>query len=77
MSVKCAVLAEKTYTRLVYELLVLLKAGQQRGLLPLRVVLNEVGHDVDGDGEDDGAVVLGRDAVEGLQVAQLPTENIK
>ena len=52
----------------MYELLVLvlLKAGQQRGLLPLRVVLNEVGHDVDWDGEDDGAVVLGRDTVEGL-----------
>ena len=33
--------------------------------------LHEVGHDVDGDGEDDRAVVLGRDAVQGLQVPQL------
>ena len=32
---------------------------------------HEVGDDVDGDGEDDGGVVLGRDAVQRLQVPQL------
>ena len=32
---------------------------------------HEVRHDVDGDGEDDRAVVLGRDAVQRLQVAEL------
>ena len=39
--------------------------------LKLSIGLHEVGHDVDGDGEDDRAVVLGRDAVQGLQVPQL------
>ena len=35
-----------------------------------RVVgVHELGHDVDGDGEDDGAVVLSRDAVECLQIS--------
>jgi hypothetical protein len=33
--------------------------------------VNQVGDDVDGNGEDDGAVVLGRDAVECLEVAEL------
>ena len=28
-------------------------------------------HDINGDGEDDGAVVLCRNAVQGLQIAQL------
>ena len=32
---------------------------------------HEVGHDVDGDREDDGGVVLGRDAVQGLEIPQL------
>ena len=32
---------------------------------------HEGGHDVDGDGEDDGAVVLGGDAVQGLEIPQL------
>ena len=32
---------------------------------------NELGEDVNRDGEDDGAVVLGRDVVQGLQVPQL------
>ena len=35
---------------------------------------HECGHDVDGDGEDDGAVVLGGDAVQGLEVPQLGIE---
>ena len=35
------------------------------------LVTHEVGDDVDGHREDDGAVVLGWDAVEGLEVAQL------
>ena len=35
------------------------------------MVGHELRHDVDGDGEDDGAVLLRRDVVEGLQVAQL------
>ena len=34
-------------------------------------VAHQLGDDVDGDGEDDGAVVLGGDAVQGLQVPQL------
>ena len=33
--------------------------------------LHELGHNVDGDGEDDGGVVLGGDAVQGLQISQL------
>ena len=37
-------------------------------------VVDQMRHDVDGDGEDDGAVVLGRDAVQGLQVPQLEGE---
>ena len=32
---------------------------------------NHLGNDIDGDGEDDGAVVLRRDAVQRLQVPQL------
>ena len=32
---------------------------------------DEVVHDVHGHGEDDGGVVLGGDAVQGLQVAEL------
>ena len=32
---------------------------------------HDAGQNVDGDREDDGAVLLGGDAVEGLQVAQL------
>ena len=35
------------------------------------LVTHEVGDDVDGYREDDGAVVLCRDAVESLQVSQL------
>ena len=42
----------------------------RRGL-SLHAVLHEVRHDVDGDWEDDGAVVLRRDAVQGLQVTKL------
>ena len=42
----------------------------RRGL-SLHAVLHEVRHDVDRDGEDDGAVVLRRDAVQGLQVTKL------
>ena len=34
-------------------------------------VVDQMRHDVNGDGEDDGAVVLGRDAVQGLKVAEL------
>jgi hypothetical protein len=34
---------------------------------------HELWHDVDGHGENDGAVVLSWDAVEGLQVPQLHT----
>ena len=37
-------------------------------------VVDQMRHDVNGDGEDDGAVVLGRDAVQGLQVPQLGGE---
>ena len=37
----------------------------------LRALTHEVGDDVDGYREDDGAVVLCRDAVESLEVSQL------
>jgi hypothetical protein len=37
---------------------------------------HELGHDVDGHGEDDGTVVLGRYAVQSLQVPQLTKQNI-
>ena len=39
--------------------------------LLLQLPPDELGQKVDGDGEHDGAVALRRDAVEGLQVAQL------
>ena len=39
--------------------------------LLLHLPPDELGEKVDGDGEHDGAVALRRDAVEGLQVAQL------
>ena len=35
---------------------------------------HQLGHHVDGDGEDDGAVVLSRDAVQGLQISHLGKE---
>ena len=40
----------------------------------MSIGLHEVGHDVYGDGEDDRAVVLGGDAVQGLEVPQLEKE---
>ena len=39
--------------------------------------LQEVVHDVHGHGEDDGGVVLGSDAVQGLQVAELKKKEDK
>ena len=42
-------------------------AGRQR---------HEVGHDVDGDGEDDCAVVLCCDTVESLEISQLGGEMV-
>ena len=41
---------------------------------PRQLALHEVVHDVHGHGEDDGRVVLRRDAVQRLQVAELQTE---
>ena len=38
---------------------------------PLLAVRHEFGQRVDGDREDDGGVVLGGDAVQGLEVTQL------
>ena len=38
---------------------------------PLLAVRHELGQRVDGDREDDGGVVLGRDAVQGLEIPQL------
>ena len=48
----------------------------KRGLVILGPALSadEVVHDVHGHREDDGGVVLGRDAVEGLEVAELERE---
>ena len=40
----------------------------------LVVHVHEVGDDVDRDGEDDGGVVLGRDADKGLQIPELEQE---
>ena len=37
---------------------------------------HEVGHNVNGDGEDDGAVVLCCDAVESLEISQLGGEMV-
>ena len=37
----------------------------------IHLFLDNLGHDVDGDGEDDGGVVLGGDTVQGLQVPEL------
>ena len=41
-----------------------------------RVAVHEVGHNVNGDGEDDGAVVLCCDAVESLEISQLGGEMV-
>ena len=35
------------------------------------VGVDQAGHDVDGDGEDDRAVVLGRDRTQSLKISQL------
>ena len=40
----------------------------------IRLLLHNLGHDVDGDGEHDGGVVLGGDAVQGLQIPELQHE---
>ena len=40
-------------------------------LLLLSIYLHEIGQDVDGHGEDDSAVVLSRNAVQGLEISQL------
>ena len=37
----------------------------------IHLFLDNLGHDVYGDGEHDGGVVLGGDAVQGLQVPEL------
>ena len=39
----------------------------------LRLELHKVGENVDGNREDDGAVVLGGDTIQSLQVSQLGT----
>ena len=51
----------------------ILNIGFLMKLLELKdlLVVHEVGDDVDGDGEDNGAVVLGWDTVESLEVSQL------
>ena len=40
------------------------------------VAVHEVGHNVNGDGEDDGAVVLCCNAVESLEISQLGGEMV-
>ena len=56
-------------------LLLLLLGIQTAHLLSIRLgIIHEVGDDVDGDWEDDGGVVLGRDAVQGLQIPELKQE---
>ena len=44
---------------------------------PRQLALHEVVHDVHGHGEDDGRVVLRRDAVQRLQVAELQRKEEK
>ena len=40
-----------------------------------RLELHKVGENVDGDREDDGAVVLGSDTIQSLQVTELGGES--
>ena len=59
----------------LHELLILLRrtAAHLRGggRLTLLLVVHEVGHDVYRDWEYDGAVVLGRNTVQSLEISQL------
>ena len=59
----------------LHELLILLRRATAHlgggGRLALLLVVHEVGHDVNGDWEYDGAVVLGRDTVQSLEISQL------
>jgi len=43
----------------------------------LLVPLDEIGEEVNGEGEDDGGVLLRADRVQGLQVAQLNKDDIQ
>ena len=45
--------------------------GRWKELLIWVLAAHEMSHNVDRDWEDDGAVVLGRNAVQGLQIAEL------
>ena len=62
----------------LHELLILLSRAATNvggvGGLTLLLVVHEVGHDVYWYGEYDGAVVLGGDTIQGLQISQLKQE---
>ena len=59
----------------LHELLILLSRATANlggvGRLTLLLVVHEVGHDVYRDWEYDGAIVLGRDTVQSLEISQL------
>ena len=63
--------------KLLVLLLLLLGIQAAPVLIILPGNIHEVGDDVDGDREDDGGVVLGRDAVQGLQIPELQQEENK
>ena len=60
--------------KLLVLLLLLLGVQTAPVLIILLGIVHEVGDDVDGDREDDGGVVLGRDAVQCLQIPELKKE---
>ena len=60
--------------KLLVLLLLLLGVQTAPVLIILLGIVHEVGDDVDRDREDDGGVVLGRDAIQGLQIPELEKE---
>ena len=61
--------------KLLVLLLLLLGIQTAPILIILLGIIHKVGDDVDGDREDDGGVMLGRNAVKGLQIPELQQEN--
>ena len=60
--------------KLLVLLLLLLGVQTAPVLIILLGIVHEVGDNVDRDREDDGGVVLGRDAIQGLQIPELEQE---
>ena len=63
--------------KLLVLLLLLLGIQTAPILIILLGIIHEVGDNVDGDREDDGGVVLGRNTVKGLQIPELQQEENK